>query len=146
MEILKHHQILDLIVEEKDRYFDEILEDEEIDGAIVTTGIFNPDLQRVLGTGHFRILPIPAAGAIQARSAHLQEYLLPMGIYGIHHSVPSENLSTLATTALLVGQRDLPPILIRSLLEAVFEGGATLSVSYSVSKKSDARCRSRSIG
>lgn len=123
MEILKHYQILDLIVEETDRYFDEILEDEEIDGAVVTTGIFNPDLQRVLGAGHFRLLPIPAAGAIQARSAHLQEYLLPMGIYGIHHSVPSEDLPTLATTALLVGQRELPPILIRNLLEAVFEGG-----------------------
>ena len=123
VEILKHHQISDQIVEESDGYFDELLEDGEIDGAVVTTGIFNPDLQRVLGTGRFRLLPIPSAGAIQARSAHLHEYLLPMGIYGIHQGVPSRDLPTLATTALLVGRRELPPSMIRSLLEAVFEGG-----------------------
>jgi TRAP transporter TAXI family solute receptor len=123
MEILKHHQISDQIVEETDRYFDEILNDEDIDGAVVTTGIFNPDLQRVLGTGHFRLLPIVSAGAIQARSAHLREYLLPMGVYGIHQGVPSEDLPTLSTTALLVGRRKLPPNLIRNSLEAVFEGG-----------------------
>ena len=38
MEILKHYQILDLIVEETDRYFDEILEDEEIDGLLSRLG------------------------------------------------------------------------------------------------------------
>lgn len=123
LEILKQYGISQEILEASNRYFVELLEDEELDGAVVTTGIFNPHLQRVLGSGRFRLLPIPAAGAIRTRSAHLSDYRLPMGIYGIQKRVPPEDLPTLASTALLVGRRDLPPKQIRDLLEAVFEGG-----------------------
>ncbi len=123
LEILRAHQLMDGIIEETNRYFGELLADDTVDGAVVTTGIFNPDLKEVLGSRQFRLLPIPAAGAVEARNAHLKSHVLPMGLYGIPHPVPAENLPTLATTALLVGREDLPPALIRNLLTAVYDGG-----------------------
>ena len=123
IEVLGAHQVMDGIIEETNRYFGELLLDKGVDGAIVTTGIFNPDLKEVLASRQFRLLPIPAAGAVQARNAYLNSHVLPMGLYGISRPVPAEDLPTLATTALLVGREDLPPGIIRNLLTAVYEGG-----------------------
>ena len=123
LEILEFHSLMPRLVEATNRYFGDLASDETLDAAVVTTGIFNPDLVSLLEGAQFRLLPIPAAGAVEARNAHLYEYELPLGVYSIANQVPPEGLATLATTALLVGHEGLAPTLIQDLLESVYEGG-----------------------
>ena len=122
VEILEHHQLMSSIVEVTNGYFSELLSNEALDGAVVTTGIFNKALLNVLESRRFRLLPLRAAGAIDERNGHLYEYTVPMGLYGMPDPIPPTDLPTVATTALLVGQKDLPAKLIRELLESVYDG------------------------
>lgn len=123
IEILSLHGLMPRLIEATNRYFGDLAHDSTLDGAVVTTGIFNPDIVSLLRDGDFRLLSIPAAGAVQARNAHFHKYELPMGTYSIANRVPADDLPTLATTALLVGEEGMPPALVRDLLGALYEGG-----------------------
>ena len=123
LELLGQYQLSDRILEVTNRYFSALMSDPELEGAVVTTGILNPDLQELLATQDFRLLPVDLGGAIEARNACLAQYMLPKGVYGIRQNVPPEDLPTVATTALLVGRKNLPPRVVRDLLGAVYEGG-----------------------
>ena len=122
-EILNYYELTADIVEQKDRYFTALLEEPEIDGAIVTTGIFNPDLGRVLNSGEFKILPVDVGAALQMRNRYFHKYQLPKGVYGVKQTTPPVDVPTVATTALLVGGGELPKQLVEELLGAIFEGG-----------------------
>lgn len=66
------------IQDERDKhYFGTLLEDTEFDAAIVTTGMDNPDLMKLLRTGDFDLLPFDIAAAISLKSAHFKEYEIP---------------------------------------------------------------------
>lgn len=123
LDVLSYYDLAGRFVEHTNGYFTELLSHREIDGAIVTTGIFNPDLQALFEDRTFQLLPLKAAGAIQLRNAYMRQYVLPLGTYDVRGPIPPEDLPGLATTALLVGRHDLPDPLIRSLLESIYEGG-----------------------
>ena len=123
LDVLSYYHMAGRIIEHTNGYFTELLNRREIDGAIVTTGIFNPDLQALFNDHAFELLPLKAAGAIQLRNAYMRQYVLPLGTYDVRGPIPPQDLPGLATTALLVGRRDLPDPLIRSLLESIYEGG-----------------------
>ncbi len=123
LHLLDQYGVTDAILERTNRYFRQLETDTTLDAAIVTTGVFNPDLRALLATQHFDLLPIPDAAAVSMRDVHLSPYLLPRGAYGIREQIPSQDLPVLATTAVVAGRPDLPKSAIQPLLASIYEGG-----------------------
>lgn len=104
-----------------DAYFLELLKDETLDAAIVTTGYVNTDLMSLLATGDFELLPIDAAIAISTRFDHFVPTTIPRGLYREGPPVPSRPIETVATTAILVGGKDAPEPLIKETLVVLYD-------------------------
>lgn len=123
LEVLAHYDLTDQIEDAEGRYFLDLLEDDTLDAALVTTGILNEDLQRLLRSARFRLLPIPDAEAIEHKDFFLYRTVLPRGVYREAPSVPGTNTPTIATTAYLVAKHDVSDSLVDALLETLYEAG-----------------------
>lgn len=104
-----------------DRYFKRLLDTPELEAAIVTTGIENEDVNEVLKTDEFRLLPILDATAIEMRDPYFRRMEIPTGLFSERPAVPSLPTPTLATTAYLVSQPDAHPKLVSAALAAIHE-------------------------
>ncbi|MEM7810343.1 MAG: TAXI family TRAP transporter solute-binding subunit [Planctomycetota bacterium] len=101
------------------RHFTDLLgPDADCDAAIVTTGVENADLARVLATGRYALLPLDA-DAIAMTRRHFESYVIPRGLW---HPRPAADVPTVAVAAVVVVRADAPGDLVRALLAAVFEG------------------------
>lgn len=102
-----------------ERHFTELLGDDgaDYDAAIVTSGVENDDLARVLASGEFGLLPLDAA-ALARRYRHFEEYEIPRNMWP---PVPAEPTATVAASALVVVRDDASPKLVKLLLAALFE-------------------------
>lgn len=70
--------------------------------AIVTSGHQNGKLKKLLGTGHYDLLPIELADAIDLQNRFLNPVTIPVGgVYLGDNPVPSKPVQTVSTTALL---------------------------------------------
>lgn len=125
--VLEHYGIPDSIGDPKDAYFTSLLEDAAIDGAIVTTGFMNRDLQRVLATGNFFLFPIAAAEAIATKDPYFHVTEIPRGLYREGPPIPAARTPTVATTALLVVRERETELLIGRVLEAIYDEGLGLT-------------------
>lgn len=103
----------------KEQHFTDLLDDEgkDYDAAIVTSGVENDDLARVLGTGAFGLLPLDSQ-ALARRYRHFDEYEIPRNMWP---PVPEETIPTVAASALVVVRDDASPKLVKLLLAALFE-------------------------
>lgn len=110
----------------EDCYFDVLLQDPTLEAAIVTTGMDNPDLKRLLRTGEFDLLPIEIAKAIDVQSVYFREYKIPRGYYSAWPSLPAESLPTVATTAFLTMRANASPRLVTEVLLSFYEEGLQL--------------------
>lgn len=110
-----------------ERYFGALADDPALDGAIVTTGMGNPDLRALLRGGEFDLLPVDLSRAISANSIHFKEYEIPRGFYGASPPLPATSLTTVATTALLTTQVDASPELVTVLLQALYDAHLPLA-------------------
>jgi TRAP transporter TAXI family solute receptor len=110
--------------------FERWLQDDAADAAIVTTGMQNSALKRVLATDSYQLIPIPEAKALASQSAHLREFTIPRGYYSGDPTVPARPVATVATTALLVVRDDVSEELVRRTLRALYEG--TLQLDYPI--------------
>lgn len=126
LRVLTHYGLSDKVVTPNKIYFKDLLKDHQIDAAIVTTGFMNRDLQSMLSSGDFHLLPIESSEAIATKDPvfHLAE--IPRGLYREGPAVPPEKLTTVATTALLVVQEGESELLVGEVMEAIYEGGLTL--------------------
>jgi hypothetical protein len=97
-----------------------LLADPTIDAAIVTTGMKNPSVHRVLSSGDFDILPLHAK-AMAAEYAHFDQVAIPQGYYATDPAVPGTDTQTVAATALLVCREDAPSITVSQTLDALYE-------------------------
>lgn len=107
---LNQHSVKDLLPE-----------DSPLEGAIVTTGIQHPVLIEVLGTKRFRLLSIDIAPAIEMADPFLRRVEVPKGLYAQYPPVPSEPVTTLATTAFLVTSANTDSRLVDAALGAIYE-------------------------
>jgi len=121
--ILEHYGISQKIINPTDVYFKSLLDEESIDAAIVTTGFMNRDLQGMLASGAFKILPIEGAEAIATKDPYFHVAQIPRGLYREGAPIPSENITTVATTALLVVREGEDDLLIKKVMEAIYDKG-----------------------
>ncbi len=129
--LLEHYRIdPDSINTNPDAYFTDILENDAIDAAIVTTGAMNPDLQRVLGTGDFDLIPIEDAEAIAMRHFAFAAVHIPRGLYCERPAIPAREMSTIAATSLLAVHKDAPEQLVGSLLKALYDNRWRMEVTH----------------
>lgn len=120
--LLKYYEIqVDQIQLNRHSLTDLLLEDSPLEGAIVTTGIQHPDLNRLLQTGEYRLLSINIAQAIEMEDPFLRRIEIPAGLYAQNPPIPSERVSTLATTAYLVTSESTDSRLVDAALGALYE-------------------------
>jgi len=119
--LLAHYRIDPTHVAANEGYFTDLLTDPSLDGAIVTTGIDNPDLERLLATNEFKLLAVDDAQAISLRNPLFHPRSAPRGLYNEGPPLPSDDLLTIATTALLVARADAGAPLVRAAASALYE-------------------------
>ena len=103
------------------RYFTQMKEDASIDAAVVTAGILNADLNLLLGSGGYRILPLEYAPAFCEKNAYFFPAVIQKGLYRLGDEFLQEDIPTVATTALLVATKSISPKVIDQLLITLFE-------------------------
>ncbi|WP_320827251.1 TAXI family TRAP transporter solute-binding subunit [Reinekea sp.] len=103
-----------------DLYFKELLNNTEIEGTIVTTGLLNPDLRDVLFTGQFKLMPVtPAEGFAFNHIFHSQD-LIPAGVYpSINGPIPAVTVPTISTMAVMAASRDISDEKVKIILQAL---------------------------
>ena len=114
-------------LKQNERYFIDLAEDSSLDAAIVIAGFLNRDLQHLLGSGQFGLLPVEDAAAIAAKDPHLRLHTIERGLYSENPAVPAQPVLTLATTAMLVVRKDTPDVLVDATLRSIYEEGLGLS-------------------
>jgi TRAP transporter TAXI family solute receptor len=120
MDLLEHYDISRDLPRHVDRYFLDLLDDQSLDAAIVTTGFTNPDLETLLGTGLFDILEIHEADAFCLRHPSHVSVKIPRGLYGHGPAAPPRPIQTVATTAMLAARADAPNALVTGALNALY--------------------------
>jgi len=121
--LLEHYGVTADVIQQQDLYFNHLMDvDSDLDAAVVTAGMLNPDLRRVLASGHFKLLPLDAAQAIALRYPALTPMDIPRELYAATPSVPPQPLPSLADTAYLMMGDSGSKRLIRESLEVLFGG------------------------
>ncbi len=120
--VLRHYRIDYEALQEKDRYFGELKEDQALEAAIITTGLLNPDLQQLLAGGQFDLLPILVAKSLSLRHHHFSAFEIPRGFFGEDAAspVPPEDTLTVASTSLLMAGRGTSGRLVQETLSALY--------------------------
>jgi len=119
--LLRHYGLTAHDLRESDRYFAEILSDSNIEGAIVTTGFLNGDLQRVMDTRQFDLLPIRDAESLAIHHPYLTLRTIPTGVFEGHPPVPETAVPSVATTAYLGAREGVSDELVRRTLGVLYE-------------------------
>lgn len=123
-QILDHYHIDLADLKVHAGYFTDLLQDPTLDGAIVTAGFENKDLQNLLSSSEFVLLPVDGAAALAMKHPHFQRLEIPKGLYREHFlegAVPEVPTETVATTALLVCRPDAPSAMVREVLNALYD-------------------------
>ena len=117
--ILAHYEIGTEEIAEANHYFMD-LESGEVDAAIVTTGLDNPDLHRLLASGDYALVPILDGRAINLRERLFAPFSIPRGFHGERPPLPPEDLSTVATSSVLAARPGCSERLVRAALDALY--------------------------
>ncbi len=134
LHVLEHFDITSKDLGSNEHYFMDLLEDPSLDGAIVTTGIENPDLSQLMASNLFDFLPILNAAAIELEHPFLRQVEMPRGLYGEREPLPAQAIPTIATTAYLVCRYDASDRLVRAAMEAIHEDSLRLKVPTLISR------------
>jgi len=137
--ILRHHGLAGQVRLRSDGYFLDLLEDESIDGAFVTSGVMSPDLSRVLDSGGFSLLPVRGGEAMRMKNSFLQPARIPSGLYGANPPIPQEDVESVQTTAFLVARKDASPRLVEALLGGIYEENLALGIPLLLSRAAAGR-------
>lgn len=122
-----------------DLYFKHLLDTPDLDAAIVTTGIENRDVNDVLETNDFELLPVLDTTAVEMRDPYFRRMEIPPGLFSERPAVPREPTPTLATTAYLVCRADAHPDLVDAALAAIHEENLRLRVPTLIPRHEAAR-------
>ncbi len=114
--ILGHYKMLDDVTLEE-VHFTALLNDDGLYGAIVTTGLENDDIKLVMESGLFEMVSLNAK-ALSRKYPHFEEHEVPAQFWP---PLPETDVQTVATNALVVVREDAQALLVRHLLDAVYE-------------------------
>ena len=135
LQVLEHFDIHEDDLGDNDRYFMELLDDPTLEGAIMTTGIENPDLHAVLSGDRFKLLPVLNAEAIELAHPFFRKSQIPRGYFGDKVPIPSESITTITTNAFLVTKSDTPREIVRHVLGVVHEESLKQKVPTLISRE-----------
>ena len=124
--LLNHYGIDFKELRNNELYFDDLLNNEELVAAIVTTGIENGDLKRVLSTGQFDLIPIDDANAIELKNPFLKRMDIPQGLFGLEGDIPPQPVTVLTTTAFIITREDMHGTLVQAMVKSVHEDNLRL--------------------
>ncbi|MDG2221697.1 MAG: TAXI family TRAP transporter solute-binding subunit [Rubripirellula sp.] len=134
--ILEHFNVeQDALIGETQLSFDVMSNDETIDAAIVIAGVEHPNLQKMLLTNQFDIVPLRSAAALDMKYPFARAAEIPRGLFAEDPPVPSESTPTIATTAFLVCREKASSDLVQATLAAIHEGSLRLEVPTLIDKK-----------
>ncbi|MCP4701128.1 MAG: TAXI family TRAP transporter solute-binding subunit [Gammaproteobacteria bacterium] len=105
----------------QDSYFKTLLTDETLEGAIVTAGYLNPDLESVLKSGDYRLVPLLNAAGIVTRHPYFHETEIPAGMFQGKPAIPPQAVETISTLSLIACRENAPDKLVTSTLRALYE-------------------------
>ena len=135
IQLLQYYMLDPSDLDDTDHYFIDLLTESSLDAAIVTAGLENPDLKKLMASHQFQLLPVRSSTAIDLTHPFLRAAEIPRGIFSKRPAVPSEPIPTLATTAYLVAEPETSPKLVSAVLKAVHEESLRLSVPTLISRK-----------
>ncbi|WP_425397050.1 TAXI family TRAP transporter solute-binding subunit [Aeoliella sp.] len=115
-DILAHYNLLGKSTL-REVHFTDLQTDDSLDAAVVTTGVENGDLRKVLSSGEFGLLSVDSA-ALARRYRHFDAYEVPKNMWP---PAPDRAVSSVATSALVVVRDDASDKLVRLLLDSLFE-------------------------
>lgn len=99
--------------------------DGEIDAAFTVYSLFSPAMERLLGEGWYRLIPVDEAEAVARYLPGVFAESLPGGLYGPDRTIPPHEgapFPTLAVNTLLVAPQALPHRQVYTILELIFRG------------------------
>ncbi len=102
-------------------YFARLGEDPSLDAAIITTGLMNADLRRLLAGREFELLPVLDADALVFRFPHFYPYTIPRGLYSERPALPDRPIQTIATTNFLATTPDASAMFVEETLAALHD-------------------------
>jgi len=95
--------------------------DEGIDLAIITTGLLNPTLKKILASDKYDLIPFNYADAFSIQSSFYQSLKIPKGLYGNNQMIPQEDLRTIGTVAFLAVGENTSNKLVEGVLKSIYE-------------------------
>lgn len=102
-------------------YFARLLDTPELEGAIVTTGLLNPDMKSVMMSGEFRLLPLDFVEGYAQHYSHINTTQILSGSYtSAAGPLPQQDTQTLGTLAVMAARPGLPDDLIDTLNQVLF--------------------------
>jgi len=119
--LLEHYQIELGPENTRADYFARLADDPSLDAAIITTGLMNPDLRRLLERREFELLPILDSEAMVFRFPQLTAYTIPRGLYSERPPMPDRPIQTIATPNFLATTSDASPALVAAVLGALHD-------------------------
>jgi len=135
LRVLNHYQISENVIRSTEHYFADLLEDPNLEGAIVTTGILNPDLRRVLKSGLFELLPILDAEAISILYPYFTPFEIPRGLFAESPALPLEPVRTVATTSYIATHADTSDVLVGAVLTALYDSSVREDIPTLLTKQ-----------
>lgn len=145
LKILERHPSLTVgDLHRNDAFFTELLADESLDAAIITTGQNNGDLQRLLATEEFEILPIGSdiIDQLTLEYPSFRPFTIRAGSFvddpGHDRRVPPQDIRTVATTTFLAVERTAKDVLVTTVLETLY-ADSSLVDKYRLINRRDAR-------
>lgn len=91
------------------------------DASIVVGGLLNNDIRQVIRQNNLKLIPIEAARAIALKHTHLHPYVIPRGVFSEKPAIPSADIQSIASTAILVSRQGIDQEAVESVLKAIYE-------------------------
>lgn len=121
-DLLSHYGIAEELLEQNDAYFLALLEDRDqpLEAAIITTGLLNRDLTKLLNNDHFELLSLDAE-AISVRYPYFKPFTIPRGMYSEDPPQPPHPVATVATMSFLAARSDASDVLVQEVLACLYD-------------------------
>lgn len=126
--VLLHYHIDPATVGMSEHYFTDLKTDDKLDAAIVVTGLVNPDLQKVLMSGKFKLLPILSGEALATLDPSIEPATIPRGMFGETPLVPDQAIPSLAVTSYLAARPEASGRLVSAAMKAIYDDDMRLQI------------------
>lgn len=101
-------------------YFMDLLKDPALEGAIVTTGLVNPDLRTLLASGQFELLSLPGSAGFVFNHTYYRQGDVPEGVYpGQQAPLPRATVATVTTDAIMAARPQVPAAMVEAMLNVL---------------------------